>query len=89
MGAAFSDVKHARQADVFVQDENGRIVVRGNGGREHIFEASGEQVTSVDERSRRAHENKIKGGERRPVTEEEYKEILMLLNPGQQRGEND
>lgn len=34
---AFNDAQRARQSDVFIQPD-GRYVVRGIGGREHIFE---------------------------------------------------
>jgi hypothetical protein len=38
-GAAFQDAQRARQVDVFMQSD-GRYVVRGDRGREHIFGAA-------------------------------------------------
>ena len=39
---AFNDAQRARQADVFIQADDERYVVRGDRGREHIFEPNGE-----------------------------------------------
>jgi hypothetical protein len=64
-------VQRARPSDVFVQVENGRIVVRGPNAREHIFEPSGTQVTSLD-RPNEAHLGRVRAGEVRPATEEEF-----------------
>jgi sugar lactone lactonase YvrE len=67
---AFNDAQRARPADVFVQLD-GRYVVRGSRGREHIFEPDGELVTSFV-RPKQAHARKIQRGERRPITESEF-----------------
>jgi hypothetical protein len=66
---AFNDAQQARQGDIFCQSDR-RYVVRGKRGREHIFESDGELVTSI-ERPHKAHLNKIRRGERRPITIEE------------------
>lgn len=67
---AFNDAQRARPADVFIQLD-GRYVVRGSRGREHIFEADGELVTSLV-RPKQAHLRKVQRGERRFVTELEF-----------------
>ena len=48
-----------------------RYVVRGMKGREHIFEMVGELITSLN-RSNQAYLLKLRRGERRPITEEEF-----------------
>jgi hypothetical protein len=73
---AFNDAQLAKQSDVFCQTD-GRYVVRGKKGREHIFEPGGELVTSI-ERPHKAHLNKIRRGERQPITIEEM-EIFREL----------
>ena len=67
---AFNDAQRARQGDVFIQPDD-RYVVRGMKGREHIFEMAGELITSLN-RSNQAHLLKLRRGERRPITEEEF-----------------
>jgi hypothetical protein len=76
-GPAFNDAQSARQADVYVQPD-GRYVVRGPRGREHIFEADGTHVTSID-RSARAHQGKVEAGERVPITTEGYDRFKEIL----------
>jgi hypothetical protein len=67
---AFNDAQRARLADVFIQSDK-CYVVRGQRGREHIFEDDGELVTSLT-RPHKAHLRKIHRGERRPITEAEF-----------------
>jgi hypothetical protein len=67
---AFSDAQKAKTADVFIQTD-GRYVVRGSRGREHIFEVNGELVTSLL-RPNKAHLRKVQRGERRPIMESEF-----------------
>jgi len=55
---AHSDLQKARDSDIFVQND-GRFVIRGPKGREHIIESSGELVTTVNGRSNKAHLNKV------------------------------
>ncbi|CAI8869805.1 16S rRNA endonuclease CdiA [Kosakonia quasisacchari] len=45
VGAVINDVQKSRQADILVQDD-GRWVIKGNGGKIHIIEPNGEVVTS-------------------------------------------
>ena len=77
VGPAFNDAQRARQSDVFMQPD-GRYVVRGPRGREHIFEPNGELVTSID-RSHRAHQDKIIRGERQPVTVNEFERLEEIF----------
>jgi hypothetical protein len=69
-----NDVQRAGPKDVFVQPDDGRFVVRGVRGREHIIEADGEHVTSVH-RSDAAHQARLRGGVIRPATEEEFQKL--------------
>jgi filamentous hemagglutinin len=73
-----NDIQRAGQRDVFVQAEDGRFVVRGSKGREHIIEAHGEHVTSV-RRPDAAHLARVKDGTIRPGTEEEFKKLKALV----------
>ena len=69
-GVAFNDAQRAGQVDVFVQPD-GRYVVRGTRGREHIFDADGTRITTL-RRSQSAHESKVARGERQPITSEAF-----------------
>jgi hypothetical protein len=69
-----NDVQKTGPKDVFVQPEDGRYVVRGVRGREHIIEADGEHVTSVH-RSDAAHQARLRDGVIRPATEEEFQKL--------------
>lgn len=79
VGTAFNDARNARPADVFIQSEDGRFVVRGPNGREHIFEQNGTLVTTVDGRSAAAHRNRIQSGILRLVTEDEFNAVKSLF----------
>ncbi|WP_295091857.1 hypothetical protein [Ruminococcus sp.] len=48
VGRAGNDLNQARPSDVFIQNDDGRWVVRGNNGRVHIFEPDGELVTTMN-----------------------------------------
>ncbi len=74
---AFSDAQRARPADVFIQAD-GRYVMRGNRGRQHIFEADGELVTSLV-RPKSAHLRKLQRGERQPITEAEFSQFQEVF----------
>jgi hypothetical protein len=77
VGPAFNDAQRARKGSVFIQPD-GRWIVRGPKGREHVFEPSGQHLTSVD-RSQAAHQAKVKKGDRRSVTQEEYQRFQALV----------
>lgn len=79
VGTAFNDARNARPADVFIQSEDGRFVVRGPNGREHIFEQNGTLVTTVDGRSAVAHRTRIQRGILRLVTEDEFNAFKSLF----------
>jgi hypothetical protein len=79
VGTAFNDARSARPADVFIQSEDGRLVVRGPNGREHIFEQNGTLVTTVDGRSATAHRNRVQRGILRSVTEDEFNAFKSLF----------
>ncbi len=70
VGQGVNDVQRAGPKDVFVQPEDGRFVVRGPNGREHIIEPNGELVTSLN-RPNSAHVGQLRNGTIRPATEEE------------------
>lgn len=73
-GQVVNDVQRAGPKDVFVQPDDGRFVVRGVRGREHIIEADGEHVTSVH-RSDAAHQARLRDRVIRPATEEEFQKL--------------
>jgi Domain of unknown function (DUF4157) len=77
VGPALNDAQNARQADVFVQSD-GRYVVRGPRGREHIFEPDGTHITSLD-RTRNAHQAIIENGGRRYVSPEEFERFKKIF----------
>ena len=74
---AFNDAQRARQSDVFIQQDK-RYVVRGAKGREHIFEPDGELITSF-ERSHKNHLKKLRQGERRAVTNNEFESFQEIF----------
>ena len=77
VGPAFNDARNARPSDVFVQPD-GRYVVRGPRGREHIFEPDGTHVTTVD-RSAATHQRKLQAGERRFASDDEFTQFKELF----------
>ena len=79
VGSALQDAHRAGRNDVFVQADDGRFVVRGPRGREHVFEPDGLIVTSLN-RSDAAHQAKISRGERTSVTEEEFNRFKGLIH---------
>jgi hypothetical protein len=79
VGTAFNDAKNARSADVFIQSEDGRFVVRGPNGREHIFEQDGTHVTNVAGRSAAAHRSRVQSGALRLATEHEFNAFKSLF----------
>jgi hypothetical protein len=79
VGSALQDARRAGKNDVFVQPDDGRFVVRGPKGREHIFEPDGQIVTSLN-RPEAAHRRKMSSGERIPVTEEDFNRLKGLIH---------
>ena len=79
VGSALQDAQRAGRNDVFVQPADGRLVVRGPRGREHVFEADGQIVTSLN-RSDAAHRAKFSRGERMPDTDEEFNRFKGLIH---------
>lgn len=73
-----NDVQRVRQRDVFVQPDDGRYVVRGPKGREHIIEANGEHVTSV-RRPDAADHARLQNGTIRLSTEDEFQKLKALV----------
>lgn len=74
---AFNDAQRAKQSDVFVQMD-GRFIVRGPRAREHIFEVTGELVTSLV-RSNKLHQRKITKSERSPATAQQFEAFRALV----------
>ena len=70
---AFNDAQKAKQSDVFIQIDE-RYVVRGLRAREHIFEKTGELITSLV-RSNKLHQRKLTKSERHPVTAQQFEEF--------------
>jgi len=79
VGTAFNDASNARPADVFIQERDGRVIIRAPRGREHIFERDGTLVTTLDGRSAAAHQQLVKHGARRLATEDEFNAFKALF----------
>jgi hypothetical protein len=77
-GQVVNDVQRAGPGDVFVQTDDGRFVVRGPRGREHILEPDGEHVTSI-RRVDSAHQARLRDGKIRPATDVELQKLKALL----------
>jgi len=73
-----NDIQRARHQDVFVQPDDGRFVVRGPKGREHIIEVNGEHITSV-RRPDAAHQARLRDGTIRAVTEMEFQRLKAFI----------
>ena len=78
VGQAVNDVQRAGPRDVFVQPDDGRFVVRGPNGREHIIEPSGELVTSLN-RPNSAHIGRLRDGAIVPATEEQFQTLKAFV----------
>ena len=73
-----NDIQKAGRRDVFVQPDDGRFVVRGPKGREHVIEANGEHVTSV-RRPDAAHQARVRDGTICPATDEEFHKLKAFV----------
>ena len=78
IGQVVNDVQRASPQDVFIQPDDGRYVVRGPKGREHVIEATGEHVTSL-RRPDVAHQARIRSGIIKPATEKEFQRLKGFL----------
>ena len=74
-----NDVQKAGPRDVFVQPEDGRFVVRGAKGREHVLELDGEHVTSL-RRPDAAQQARLRDGAIRPADADEFQELKDLVS---------
>lgn len=77
-GQVVNDVQRAGPGDVSVQQDDGRFVVRGPRGREHILEPGGEHVTSI-RRPDSAHQVRLRDGKIRPATDAELQLLKGLV----------
>ena len=73
-----NDVQKAGPKDVFVQLEDGRFIVRGGRGREHILETDGEHVTSMH-RAEAVHQARLRQGRIRPASDEEFQKVKEFV----------
>ena len=78
VGTAVNDLQRVRNADIYMQND-GRYVVRGKNGREHIIEASGEVVTTINDRSNKAHLGRLSNGTIRPATQSEIEYLKSFV----------
>jgi hypothetical protein len=78
IGDVVNDVQRAGPRDVFVQPDDGRFVVRGPRGREHIIEANGEHVTSI-RRPDAAHQARLRDGTIRPAADAEFQILKSFV----------
>ncbi len=77
-GQALQDAQAARPADVFVQ-QDGQYIVRGKNAREYIITREGKIETAMRDRSNSNHLGKLRQGDRRHATEEEYEKLKELV----------
>ncbi|MBC7814746.1 MAG: hypothetical protein H7175_26555 [Burkholderiales bacterium] len=77
-GPAFNDAQRAQKSDVFIDVETLRYVVRGTRGREHVFEMNGQLLTTID-RSNSAHLRRLRYGNIRELTDEEFMKFQELF----------
>ncbi len=77
IGEVVNDIQRAGPRDVFVQPDDGRFVVRGPRGREHIIEVNGEHVTSV-RRPDAVHQARLRDGTIRSATDEEFQRKAFI-----------
>ena len=78
-----NDIQRANPRDVFVQPDDGRYVVRGPRGREHVIEENGEHVTSV-RRPEAAHQARLRDRTIRATTEDDASKLadeFLTANP--------
>jgi hypothetical protein len=73
-----SDLQRAGQRDVFIQTDDGRFVVRGPRGREHIIEVNGVHITSV-RRPDGAHQGRLRDGTIRAATDDEFQTLKAFV----------
>lgn len=60
------------QATFFVDTDTGNIVVRGPKAREHVFDPNRKtHVTTVNKRSKRAHQGRVSSGRLEPASQEQ------------------
>lgn len=77
-GTAYNDAVTASVHSTYLQWD-GRWIVRGPKGREHVFEPNGQHVTTVDSRTDQAHLRLVRKGDRRLVTGDELLRFQALL----------
>jgi hypothetical protein len=78
IGQVVNDIQRASRQDVFTQPDDGRYVVRGPKGREHVIEVNGEHVTSL-RRPDAAHQARVRGGAIRPATDDEFQRLKRFV----------
>jgi hypothetical protein len=78
VGSAFKDASQANVSNVYIQAD-GRYVVAGPKGRFHVFEMTGEIVTSM-KRSAQNVQTMLKDGRITRVTLEQFEEFKKLFN---------
>ena len=79
VGNVTNDLINARDADIFVQPSDGRYVIRCKGSREHIIEPDGEVVTTINNRPKAAHQQRLRAGKIRRATLEEISHIKSFV----------
>jgi hypothetical protein len=73
-----NDVQKAGPREVYVQVDDGRFVVRGPKGREHVIDPNGEHVTSL-RRPDAAHQARARAGAIRPASDEEFQSLKAFV----------
>lgn len=63
-----------------MQLEDGRFIVRGANGREHVFEPTGKELVTSVNRSHSAHLERMRQGIIRSATDDEFAAFKEAIN---------
>jgi hypothetical protein len=84
ISVAINDAERAGLADLYIQMDDLRLVVRGPGGREHIFSPDGKEIITSVRRSQAAHNHRLRSRKIRRATAEEFQALKEVMHGKQQ-----
>ena len=77
VGTAGHDLNNARPSDVYIQNNDGRYVLKGNNGRVHIFEPDGELVTTMNKVTN--FSKRVSSGRYSPLSLKQISEFIEIF----------
>ena len=77
VGTAGHDLNNARPSDVYIQNNDGRYVLKGNDGRVHIFEPDGELVTTMNKVTN--FSKRVSSGRYSPLSLKQISEFIEIF----------